>query len=627
MKIANPQQLETFRADLISSRKKSKRLISICSGPGCSANHSREVQEALRLELDRAGYPDLPVKLTGCHGFCEQGPLMVILPEGTLYTRVKPEDASEIVERTIKGNQLVERLVYTDPDGKISVPKEDEVPFYAKQTRVLLEHQKEIDPLNIEDYLIFNGYSALAKALFEMTSDSIVDTLKKSGLRGRGGAGFPTGQKWESVKKQANPQKYVICNADEGDPGAYMDRSLIEGNPHSIIEGMIIGAFAMGADQGYVYIREEYPLAVKNLHVAVRQAREMNLLGSDIMGSGFSFEIIIYRGAGAFVCGESSALIASIMGQPGEPRQKPPHNAEKGLWDCPTNINNVETWANVPQIINQGAAWFAGIGSKNSPGTKIFSLVGKINNTGLIEVPMGITLREIVYDIGGGIPHNRKFKAIQTGGPSGGCLPEDRLDLPVDFESLSEAGAIMGSGGMIVMDEDTCMVNIAKYFTDFNLNESCGKCTSCREGLYRLSETLARITHGNGNENDIDLLEELSEYIIDTSLCGLGTTAPYPILSTLRYFRDEYQAHIIEKRCPAKVCKPLIGYRINPGKCIGCGNCVKVCPVKAVAGEKKKAHLINGSACIKCGQCLAQCPAKVSAIEVFDCCVKVEAAL
>ncbi|MCP2619579.1 NADH-quinone oxidoreductase subunit NuoF [Candidatus Aminicenantes bacterium AC-335-K20] len=481
------------------------------------------------------------------------------------------------------------------------------MPFYQKQKRLLLENNLFIDPNKIEDYIAVGGYTALSKVLTELSPEQVIEIIKKSGLRGRGGAGFPTGKKWEITKKAKIKEKYIICNADEGDPGAYMDRSLLEGNPHSVIEGMIIGAYAIGASKGYIYVRDEYPLAVKNVTRAIQQARDYGFLGKNILGSGFDFDIEIYKGAGAFVCGEETALIASIEGRRGVPRQRPPYPAQKGLFGKPTNINNVETWANVPMIINKGPEWYSKIGTNGSKGTKIFSLVGKINNTGLVEVPMGMTLREIIYEIGGGIPGGKEFKAVQTGGPSGGCIPKQLLDLPIDFESLTEAGSMMGSGGMIVMDENTCIVDVAKYFLDFLRYESCGKCLSCREGTQRMWEIVDRITKGEGKEEDLELLEELAIVVKDASMCGLGQTAPNPVLSTLRYFRHEYEAHIKEKKCPAGVCKDLIRYFILEEKCTGCLACLKVCPQEAISGELKKPHVIDQSKCIKCGACMEAC--------------------
>jgi len=540
--------------------------------------------------------------------------MVVVHPDKYFYQHVKVEDVPEIVSKTVAKGEVISRLLYRHPDTKKTLFREEDLPFYKKQLRVVFGKNGMIDPAKIDDYLAIDGYQALAKVLSDMTPEAVINEVKKAGLRGRGGGGFPTAVKWEGVRKAHGEPKYVIANGDEGDPGAYMDRSLMEGNPHSIIEGMIIGAYAVGAHEGYMYVRNEYPLAVKHLSVAIEAAKEKGLLGKNILGTDFSFDIKINKGAGAFVCGESSALFASIEGRAGEPRAKYVHAVEKGLWDKPTVLNNVETWANVPLIINRGADWYASIGTEGSKGTKIFSLVGKINNTGLVEVPMGTTLYEIIYDMGGGIPNGRKFKAVQTGGPSGGCIPESLLDIPVDFDKLTEVGSMMGSGGMIVMDDRSCMVDVARYFLAFLKEESCGKCVPCREGVRRMSDILEDICAGKGKEGDVGLLETMSQSIADGSLCALGGSAPNPVLSTIRYFREEYDAHIKDHRCPAGVCKALITYSIDPEKCTGCGLCIKVCPTQATSGEKKKAHSIDNNKCIRCGACIESC--KFDAINV-----------
>jgi NADH-quinone oxidoreductase subunit F len=542
------------------------------------------------------------------------GPLVVIHPQKIFYQQVKLSDVPDIVTKTVAKGEIIEKLLYRDPISGERILKEEDVPFYKKQKRLIFGSNGLIDPTRIEDYLAIGGYSALAKALSEMSPEGIISEIKKAGLRGRGGGGFLAGAKWESCRKAHGSPKYIIANGDEGDPGAYMDRSLMEGNPHSVIEGMIIGAYAIGANEGFIYVRNEYPLAVIHLTLAIASAREAGLLGKNILGSGFSFDISISKGGGAFVCGESSALFASIEGRAGEPRAKYIHAVEKGLWDKPTVLNNVETWANVPLIINKGTDWYGSIGTEKSKGTKIFSLVGKINNTGLVEVPMGMKLREIIYDMGGGIPKGRKFKAVQTGGPSGGCIPESMLDLPVDFDKLYEVGSMMGSGGMIVMDDRSCMVDVAKYFLAFLQDESCGKCVPCREGVRRMRDILEDICAGKGKEGDVELLETMSQAISDGSLCALGGSAPNPVLSTIKYFRQEYDAHIKKKHCPAGVCKALIKYSINPEKCTGCGMCVKVCPTAAASGEKKKPHTIDNETCIRCGACIESC--KFDAINV-----------
>jgi NADH-quinone oxidoreductase subunit F len=567
-----------------------------------------EVVEKFRQEImDHHLGEKIEVRASGCHGFCERGPLVVIRPQMFCYTNVEPADVSQILSDTVLQGKVIDRLLYQDPITKEKIVHEQDIPFYKFQQRIVFGNNGEIDPTQIDDYIAIGGYQALEKVLSGMSPEQVIHTIKKSGLRGRGGGGFPTGAKWEACRKAKGRERFVICNADEGDPGAYMDRSLLEGNPHSVIEGMLIGAYAIGSEEGYVYVRNEYPLAVTNLRRAIDQSKEYGLLGKNILGSELTFNININRGGGAFVCGESTALMASLEGRVGEPRAKYIHTVEHGLWDQPSNLNNVETWANVPIIINRGADWYTSIGTTGSKGTKIFSLVGKINNTGLVEVPMGITLHQIVYDIGGGIPGGKRFKAIQTGGPSGGCIPESLLDLPVDFDRLQEAGSMMGSGGMIVMDEDNCMVDMARYFVRFLQEESCGKCTPCREGLQQMGEILDRTCEGKGREEDMELLEDLSQVMIDTSLCGLGITAPNPVLSTIRYFRNEYEAHIKDKKCPAKFCRELISFSIDPEACTGCGACLRVCPTEAITGEKKKPHQLDQSKCVKCRGCYEAC--------------------
>jgi NADH-quinone oxidoreductase subunit F len=608
-KLQSKRDLDALRKELVKERRPDKPLIALCNGTACRPYGCLQLTEAIKQELSKQGLENkVELRITGCHGLCEKGPIMVIQPGDIFYQQVKLEDTPQILSETVVKGTVIDRLLYTDPTTGKKVVHRDEIPFYLKQQRNVLGNNVEIDPTKIEDYIAIGGYAALAKALLEMTPEQIIDEVKHSGLRGRGGAGFPTGEKWASCRNAPGDIKYVIVNADEGDPGAYANEGLLSGNPHSVLEGLIIGAFAVGAKQGYVYVRNEYPLALANMTIALNQADQLGLLGDNILGSGFDFSVRINRGGGAFVCGESTALMASLEGKVGEPRAKYVHTVEKGLWNRPSDLNNVETWANVPLVINKGADWYRTLGTEGSKGTKIFSLVGKINNTGLVEVPMGIKLKEIIYDIGGGIREGKKFKAVQTGGPSGGCLPESLLDLPVDFDELSKAGSMMGSGGMIVMDETTCMVDIAKYFLTFLEEESCGKCLPCREGIKRMRQVFDEITEGRGVEEDLVLLEQLSATLVDSSLCGLGQTAPNPVLTTIRYFKDEYEAHIKEKRCPAGVCKALIHYYIIEEKCPGCGICVKECPQEAITFMgKKKPVVMDELKCIKCGVCSDVC--------------------
>ncbi len=584
--------------------------VLICGGTGCSSGGSQKLADNLKVELERLGLQDeVQIIRTGCFGLCARGPIMIVYPEGTYYSHVKPEDATEIAEEHLLKGRVVERLVHKEEEGQKleDVPALADTNFYKTQLRVALRNCGVINPENIEEYIAMDGYAALGKVLTEMTPEQVIDLMKASGLRGRGGAGFPTGMKWQFAAANKADQKYVVCNADEGDPGAFMDRSVLEGDPHAVLEAMAIAGYAIGASKGYIYVRAEYPIAVERLKIAIGQARDYGLLGTDIFGTGFDFDIDIRLGAGAFVCGEETALLTSIEGNRGEPRNKPPFPANKGLFQKPTIINNVETLANIPQIILKGPEWFSSMGTEDSKGTKVFALGGAINNTGLVEIPLGTTLRHIIYDIGGGIPKGRKFKAVQTGGPSGGCIPAQFLDTPIDYGNLTKIGAMMGSGGMIVTDDSTCMVDFARFFLDFTVDESCGKCTPCRIGTRRLLELLNKITDGRGEPEDLDKLEELCYYIKANALCALGQTAPNPVLSTLKYFRDEYEAHVYEKRCPAGVCKNLMHYEIQPDVCRGCTACARKCPVGAISGEVKKPHTIDTKKCIKCGACFETC--------------------
>lgn len=583
--------------------------VLVCGGAGCISSGCRAVKEEFIRQLKEHGLEEeIRVIETGCVGTCDLGPIVIIYPEGVFYQHVSPDDVREIVEEHLLKGRYVERKIYRSPLSSAPVLSYRDIDFFRRQVRIALRNVGLINPESIEEYIARDGYFALGKALTEMTPEEVIREVKDSGLRGRGGAGFPTGLKWEFTQKAPGDEKYVVCNADEGDPGAFMDRSILEGDPHSIIEAMTIAGYAVGAGQGYVYVRAEYPLAVSRLQQAIEKAREYGLLGKNILNTGFSFDLDIRVGAGAFVCGEETALLASIEGKRGEPRPRPPFPAVQGLWGKPTLLNNVETYANIPMIILKGAAWFARIGTEKSKGTKVFAIAGNINNTGLLEVPMGTTLREIIFDLAGGIPNGKKFKAAQTGGPSGGCLTEKHLDLPVDYESLQNAGSIMGSGGLIVMDEDTCMVDVARFFLEFTQDESCGKCTPCRVGTKHMLEILTRITEGKGEEGDLATLEELARVISSSSLCGLGQSAPNPVLSTLQNFRDEYEAHIKEKRCPAGVCRALKQYRIIPELCKGCGLCARVCPVQAISGERREPYTIDQERCTKCGLCMEKCP-------------------
>jgi NADH:ubiquinone oxidoreductase subunit F (NADH-binding)/(2Fe-2S) ferredoxin/Pyruvate/2-oxoacid:ferredoxin oxidoreductase delta subunit len=613
-RLSSPEELEKLRQEIISKRDPKKPCITLCSGTACNANKSAAIAAAIEQEIEKQGLGEgLDFRRTGCHGFCERGPIVVIYPEEICYLQVKPEDIAEIVT-SVKEKKVVDRLLYKDPTTGEKITLEPEIPFYKNQDQIVFGFNRHIDPRSIEDYLAIGGYRALGKALGGMTPQQVMAEVDKANLRGRGGAGFPAGTKWKTTRDAPGEPKYVIVNADEGDPGAYANRSLLEGNPHSILEGLILGAYAMGSHQGFIYVRQEYPLAVENVFIAIRQAEEHGLLGGNILGSGFDFNIEVHRGAGAFVSGESSALMTAIEGRVGEPRPKYVRTAVSGIWDRPSNLNNVETWANVPLIIDRGADWYRRTGTEGSKGTKIFSLVGKVNNTGLVEVPMGVTLRDIIYKIGGGIPDGKKFKAIQTGGPSGGVIPEEHLDAPVDFDELTKLGSMMGSGGMIVMDEDTCVVDVARYFIDFLCDESCGKCVPCREGLQHMREILSDICQGRGKPGDIELLEGLSRLMNRAALCALGQTAPNPVMTTLKYFRDEYEAHVNEKRCPALVCKDLTAFYIDPAKCQACMICARQCPVGAISGGKDVIHVIDQAKCTRCGTCYDVCPPRFQAV-------------
>ncbi|MHB8124738.1 MAG: NADH-quinone oxidoreductase subunit NuoF [Desulfitobacteriaceae bacterium] len=585
-----------------------KQQILVCAGTGCASSGANKIIDLLNQEIERQGLSDKVTTVsTGCHGFCEQGPTLIIEPKKTLYTMVKPEDVPEIVQKDLIQGERVERLLYVDPLTGQQTTTFENTQFFAKQERVVLSNCGFIDPERIDDYWAKDGYKGLVHALQDLTQDEVIEEMKKSGLRGRGGAGFPTGLKWGFCRQTPADKKYIICNADEGDPGAFMDRGVLEGDPHSVIEGMLIGAYAIGADEGFIYCRAEYPLAIKHLEIAIAQAEAAGLLGNNILNSGFNFHLKIRAGAGAFVCGEETALMASIEGRRGMPNVRPPFPAQSGLWGKPTNINNVETWSNVPHILRRGAEWYSQYGTEKSKGTKIFALTGKVNNTGLIEVPMGMTLREIIFDIGGGVQNGKQFKAVQIGGPSGGCLPKEMLDLEVDYDTLTKAGAMVGSGGLVIMDETTCMVDIARFFLNFSQSESCGKCTPCREGNKRMWEILNRIIKGEGQEEDLEILEQLALTVKETSLCGLGQNAPNPVLATLKYFREEFIAHIRDKQCPAHACSALLSYRINPEKCKKCGLCAKNCPANCIAGDKKTPYVIDLAACIKCGTCSEKC--------------------
>ncbi|MCX6676534.1 MAG: 4Fe-4S binding protein [Methanothrix sp.] len=615
VRLTSIQDLEVLRDEITRKRDPGRKEVAICTGTGCLGLGARKVVSAFEIEVEKRGMQrEISIKETGCPGFCEKGTLVVVYPPGIYYLGVQPDDVPEIVEETLLKGGLVERLLYTDPATGQKAILEDDIPFYNHQMRFLIKNNIKINPKNIYDYIALGGYAALARVLSQMTTLGVIGEIKKSGLRGRGGGGFPTGQKWESTARAPGQPKYVIVNCDEGDPGAFMDRALMEGNPHSVLEGLIIGAYAVGAHSGYIYVRMEYPLAVENAKFALHQARELGLLGENILGSGFDFDVSVHRGAGAFVSGESTALMNALEGKVGEPRPKYVHTSECGVWNRPSILNNVETWANIPLIINRGAAWFSSIGTERSKGTKIFSLVGKVNNTGLVEVPMGMSLADIIYKIGGGIPGGKKLKGVQTGGPSGGIIPAQYLQTPVDFDELTRLGSMMGSGSIIVIDEDTCAVDLARYFVDFLCDESCGKCLPCREGLLRMREILDGIVSGRGQEGDLQLLKEIAELMRKASLCALGRTAVNPVLSTLSHFPDEYAAHIIEKRCPSLACKALVSYHIEPEICMGCGLCQKNCPQGAIEEGEAGICVIDQSRCTRCGICFDVCPPKARAV-------------
>ncbi len=617
MKIKDRCELNKLREEFKKGYENQTKKIIVCGGTGCVAGGSLNIYENLKAEMEKQGLyvsvtlekephdKEIGLKKSGCHGFCEMGPLVRIEPQGWLYTKVKIDDCAEIIEKTIKNGECIDRLAYKI--GDTVYRKQEEIPFYKQQSRMVLEHCGKIDADSLKEYLAIGGYEAFCKALFDMSGDDVISEISKSVLRGRGGGGFPTGKKWEQVKRAKGEKKYVVCNGDEGDPGAFMDRSIMEGDPHRLLEGMMIAGVAVGATEGYIYVRAEYPLAVKRLQRAIEQDLEYGILGSNILGSNFSFNIHIAKGAGAFVCGEGSALTASIEGKRGFPRVKPPRTTEHGLFDSPTVLNNVETFAAVSQIINRGSSWYLSVGTPTSPGTKAFALTGNITNTGLIEVPMGTTLRKIIFDIGGGMRGDGEFKAVQIGGPSGACLTKDHLDLPLDFDNLKKIGAMIGSGGLVVMDSHTCMVEVARFFMHFTQNESCGKCVPCREGTKRMLEILERIVDGNGKDGDIELLEELSDTISHTALCGLGKSAPNPVMSTIKYFRDEYEAHIYEKRCPSGQCQKLKKIYIDPELCKGCSACSRKCPVSAISGKIKEPFKIDLEKCIRCGTCISTC--------------------